>query len=97
MRGLLPDSIFAPRTKRTGETGGYFTRSMRQHLPMMVETLFDHSALENAGVINAKVYRRSVGEYARGVQSNFSVGLYFTLQSELWLRSHNGTVERRLH
>jgi hypothetical protein len=27
------------------------------------------------------------------VQSNFSVGLYFTLQSELWLRSHvaNGT------
>jgi asparagine synthase (glutamine-hydrolysing) len=91
MRGLLPDSILAPRAKRTGETGGYFTRSMRQHLPTLVDTLFEHSALENAGVIDAKVYRRSVGEYARGVQSNFSVGLYFTLQSELWLRSHFST------
>lgn len=91
MRGLLPDSILAPRAKRTGETGGYFTHSMRQHLPVLVDTLFEHSALENAGVIDAKVYRRSVGEYARGVQSNFSVGLYFTLQSELWLRSHIGT------
>ena len=93
MRGLLPDSILAPRAKRTGETGGYFTRSMRQHLPAMADALFEHSALENAGVIDAKVYRRSVAEYARGAQNNFSVGLYFTLQSELWLRSHigNGT------
>ena len=41
--GLLPDSILAPRAKRTGETGGYFTRSMRQHLPALVDTLFDQS------------------------------------------------------
>ncbi|HEV7706093.1 MAG TPA: asparagine synthase-related protein [Gemmatimonadaceae bacterium] len=88
MRGLLPDSILATRTKRTGVTGGYFGRSMREHLPAMVDAVFDHSLLEDAGVIDAKAFKQSVREYARGVQSNFSVGLYFTLQSELWLRSH---------
>ncbi|MBK5187937.1 MAG: hypothetical protein JJD97_06800, partial [Gemmatimonadaceae bacterium] len=94
MRGLLPDSILATRTKRTGVTGGYFARSMREHLPAIVEATFDHSVLENAGVIDAKEFRRAVSEYARGVQSNFSVGLYFTLQAELWLRSHfeSGTL-----
>jgi hypothetical protein len=35
------------------------------------------------------VFRQSVREYARGVESNFAVGLFFTLQAELWLRSHN--------
>src|SRR5665647_2872372 len=46
MRGLLPDSILAARTTRTGVTGGYFGRSMREHLPMMVAAAFDHSLLE---------------------------------------------------
>jgi hypothetical protein len=91
MRGLLPDSILAPRTARTGVTGGYFARSMREHLPALVDDLFKHSLLESAGVIDAMEFRRAVSEYARGVQSNFSVGLYFTLQSELWLRSHVGS------
>jgi asparagine synthase (glutamine-hydrolysing) len=93
MRGLLPDSILATRTQRTGVTGGYFARSMREYLLAMVESTFDHSTLEHAGLIDAKAYRRSVSDYARGVQSNFAVALYFTLQAELWLRSHiaNGT------
>jgi asparagine synthetase B (glutamine-hydrolysing) len=88
MRGLLPDSILATRAARTGVTGGYFSRSMREHLPAIVDASFEHSLLESAGVIDAIAFRRAVSEYARGVQSNFSVGLYFTLQSELWLRSH---------
>ncbi|MBA2683231.1 MAG: hypothetical protein H0U66_01895 [Gemmatimonadaceae bacterium] len=93
MRGLLPDSILAPRAKRTGETGGYFTRSMRQQLLAMVDTVFEDSQLARVGVIDALAYRQSVVEYSKGVQSNFAVGLYFTLQAELWLRSHskNGT------
>jgi asparagine synthetase B (glutamine-hydrolysing) len=53
MRGLLPDSILQPRAKRTGETGGYFTRSMRQQLPAIVDTLFESSMLAHAGVIDA--------------------------------------------
>jgi asparagine synthase (glutamine-hydrolysing) len=88
MRGLLPDSILAPRTKRTGITEGYFARSMREQLPAMVDAAFAHSLLESAGVIDAMEFRRAVREYARGVQSNFSVSLYFTLQTELWLQSH---------
>ncbi len=90
MRGLLPDSILAPRTKRTGVTEGYFARSMREQLPVMVDAFFEHSLLEAAGVIDALTFRRAVGEYARSVQSNFSASLYFTLQTELWLRSHVG-------
>jgi asparagine synthase (glutamine-hydrolysing) len=88
MRGMLPESILAPRTKRTGITEGYFARSMREQLPVMVDALFEHSLLEAAGVIDALTFRRAVSEYARGVQSNFSVSLYFTLQTEFWLRSH---------
>ena len=88
MRGLLPDSILQARAKRTGETGGYFTRSMRQHLPAMATAFFDDSMLARAGVIDAIEFRQRVTDYARGVQSNFAVGLYFTLQTELWLRSH---------
>ena len=88
MRGLLPDSILAPRTKRTGVTEGYFARSMREQLPAMVDAAFAHSLLEAAGVIDAMEFRRAVDAYARGVQSNFSVSLYFTLQTELWLQTH---------
>jgi asparagine synthetase B (glutamine-hydrolysing) len=88
MRGLLPDSILQARAKRTGETGGYFTRSMRQQLPAMAKAFFDDSMLAQAGVIDALEFRQSVTEYARGMQSNFAVGLFFTLQTELWLRSH---------
>jgi len=89
MRGLLPDSVLRTRTTRTGVTGGYFTRSMREHLPAMVDEFFDRSLLGQAGVINAQLFRSSVNEYARGVESNFAVSMYFTLQTELWLRSHN--------
>ncbi len=88
MRGLLPDSILKSRVKRTGETGGYFSTSMRQQLPAMVSAVFENSMLEKAGLIDALAYRRRVTEYANGMQSNFAVGLYFTLQTELWFRSH---------
>ena len=81
--------MYQPRAKRTGETGVYFTRSMRQLLPALVDGIFEQSALARAGVIDAKVYRQAVHEYARGVQSNFAAALYFTLQTEWWLRSHS--------
>lgn len=98
MHGLLPDSVLQTRARRTGVTGGYFSRSMREHLPAMVEGMFDNSLLAQAGVIDALAFRRAVSEYARGVESNFAVALYFTLQTELWLRSHirDGT-SRALH
>jgi hypothetical protein len=61
---------------------------MRQHLPAMTSAFFEDSMLAQAGVIDAIEFRRGVTEYARGMQNNFAVGLYFTLQTELWLRSH---------
>jgi asparagine synthase (glutamine-hydrolysing) len=90
MRGLLPDNVLRARATRTGVTGGYFTRSMREHLPAIVDEFFDNSVLAQFGVIDALHFRRSVNEYARGVESNFAASLYFTLQTELWLRSHLG-------
>lgn len=88
MRGLLPESVLRTRTTRTGVTGGYFAVSMRKQLPAMMEEFFDRSLLAQVGVIDAQAFRRSVNEYARGVESNFAGSLYFTLQTELWLRSH---------
>ena len=90
MQGLLPDSVLRTRTTRTGVTGGYFSRSMREHLPAMIDEFFDKSLLAEAGVINARAYRESASAYAKGVESNFAVSLYFTLQTELWMRGHSG-------
>lgn len=90
MKGLLPDNVLQTRTVRTGVTAGYFTRSMRERLPAMVDEMFGTSLLAELGVIDARAYRSAVSEYARGVESKFAVPLYLTLQTELWLRVHSG-------
>jgi len=90
MKGLLPDNVLQTRTVRTGVTGGYFARSMRERLPAMVDEMFGTSALAELGVIDARAYRQAVSAYARGMESNFAVPLYLTLQTELWLRAHSG-------
>jgi asparagine synthase (glutamine-hydrolysing) len=88
MKGLLPESVLGPRTARTGVTGGYFARSMRAQLPAMLKEVGERPLLAQAGVIDAMAFHRAALDYARGVESEHAVPLYFTLQTELWLRAH---------
>jgi hypothetical protein len=95
VRGLLPDEVLAPRPARTGVTGGFFTRSMREHLPALCEELRRSSVLADAGMIDAYEFQRSAAAYLRGeTEEQVGVNLFFTLQAEHWLRArmHGGNV-----
>ena len=91
MRGLLPDPVLAARPTRTGVTSGYFDRSMRDGFGLL-SGLLDHPILEELGIIDAATLRESAAAYLRYPEGNLGVRLYFTLQTELWLRA-NGRSE----
>ena len=94
MRGLLPASVLASRPTRTGVTSGYFDRSMRDGFGRL-SGLLDHPVLEELGIIDAARLRDSVSAYLRSGDGNLGVRLYFTLQTELWLRA-NGRSDGRM-
>jgi asparagine synthase (glutamine-hydrolysing) len=89
VEGLLPEHVLAPRAAKTGTTGAYFERSMREGYPPLCEEFLRCSELASAGMIDAEELRRSATAYSRGAASGqVGVNLFFTLQAELWLRAH---------
>jgi asparagine synthase (glutamine-hydrolysing) len=88
VQGLLPPAVLAPRATKTGLTSGYFARSMREGLPALCDEMLRSSVLVDAGIIDAGEFRRASIAYLRG-ECGDSVGanLYFTVQTELWLRA----------
>jgi asparagine synthase (glutamine-hydrolysing) len=88
VQGLLPEHVLAPRPAKTGTTGAYFERSMREGYTSLCEEFLRCSELEAAGMIDAEELRRSATAYTRGAASGqVGVNLFFTLQAELWLRA----------
>ncbi|HEY9448731.1 MAG TPA: asparagine synthase-related protein [Gemmatimonadaceae bacterium] len=89
VEGLLPEHVLAPRPAKTGTTGAYFERSMREGYPSLCEEFLRCSELEAAGMIDAEGLRQSAAAYSRGAASGqIGVNLFLTLQAELWLRAH---------
>lgn len=89
VRGLLPDEVLAPRPYRTGMTIGYSSRRMEESYPAAFEELF-HSPLLLAelGIVDEGELRHAVREYLAGRVKSFNrVNLFYTLQTEWWLRS----------
>jgi len=94
VEGLLPEHVLAPRPAKTGTTGAYFGRSMREGFPSLCEEFLRSSELESAGMIDADELRRSTTAYLRGAAGGQTgVNLFFTLQAELWLRARKRSVE----
>jgi len=91
MQGLLPDHVLAPRKSRTGMTYGYFHRSMHAGLATVLLDTFKESLLAESGVIDVKRFWQAAGRYLRSKEPNVGVGLFLTLQAELWLRAHSRT------
>lgn len=89
MRGLLPDEVLAPRPYRTGQTFGYSDRRMRESFPRLFNELFRSPLiLAELGLVNPGALQRSLNEYLEGGIGNFQrVSLFYTLQTEWWLRS----------
>lgn len=93
VRGLIPEDVLAPRGARTGVTSGYFDDSMRRHFPSLSNGLMQDSALEEIGIIDAEEFQRWSEYYVRHGGQQLGVTLYFTLQTELWLRSRVRPVD----
>ena len=87
MQGLLPDAVLAPRATRTGVTSGYFARGVRTELPAIVERELGSIALADLGVVDADALRRAATAVARHPGSPLAVPLWFTLETEWWVRS----------
>lgn len=90
MKGALPRTVLAPRTHRTGITSGYSHRWMRNRFP----TLFEHTTrkpliLEELGIINGTALRAAARDYPTSGDAWVRVNLFYTLQTELWLRARD--------
>ena len=86
MRGLLPDSVLAPRSVRTGVTSGYLDHSLRvAHAQLLTET-FRNPVLAEMGIVDPTILRRRCVDYLSGHAKGLGISLFLTLQTELWLR-----------
>ena len=95
MNGLLPPHVLAPRPFRTGVTSGYSHRQMRAHYPALFYNLFRSPLLlAEMGIVDPGALRRSVDAYLGGGDRSLRVALFYTLQTELWLRTRSGTRPR---
>ena len=87
VKGLLPSSVLAPRPAKTGTTGAYFQRSMKEGFPALCEEMLRSSELAEAGMIDAEELRRSTAQFLKGAaDGQVGVNLFLTLQAEFWLR-----------
>lgn len=88
MRGLLPESLLAPRPRRTGVTSAYFARGLRiRHAEAIAGLLTQPLALEEVGIVDGAALRRAWASYVRSGGGALGVTLLLTLQCELWLRA----------
>jgi asparagine synthase (glutamine-hydrolysing) len=91
VHGLLPEHVLAARAARTGVTSGYFDRSMREGFAGLASSSLSHqTVLEELGIIDGDALRESIAHYDRHRDGDVGVRLYFTLQTELWLRAQRG-------
>jgi len=88
MRGVLPDSVLAPRPKRTGITSAYFIRQLRGARPYF-ERMMEDSALASIGMIDLPRLRHAWEHFARHDDDELGGRLFFTLQAELWFRARS--------
>ncbi len=89
MKGIIPDEVLAPRSHRTGVTSGYSHNAMLTVFPQLIERLKSSPLiLEEMGIVRSAPFYEAAKAYADGKDSGTRVGLFYTLQTELWLRSH---------
>ncbi len=89
MRDLLPEEVLAPRPHRTGTTNAYLVRQMRESgWPIAERTLRD-SRLAAIGMIDPGILRDGWTFLLANDDSELAGRLFFTLQAELWMRTHS--------
>ncbi len=87
MKGLLPDTVLAPRPYRTGSPIRYLTSAIVAAMPRLIERNMKNPVLGDLGIIEPGVFRRMWEESVGRDDLNLCVSLYLTMEVELWLRA----------
>ncbi len=89
MAGLLPDSVLAVRTHKTGTPVGYFRRQLQATLGTEVAKVFGNrrSELERLGVLDRKALESATEQYLGSGIHAVGALLHLTLECERWLVS----------
>ncbi|MGZ5234335.1 MAG: asparagine synthase-related protein, partial [Burkholderiales bacterium] len=86
MRGLLPESVLAPRKAKTGTLASYFAQHMRNDGLTRLTRLPSATALADAGIVDSDQLVRAITRYRNeGAAYPHTESLYCTLQAESWL------------
>ena len=87
MKGLLPESVLAPRARRTGSTAGFSRRRMREAYPALLKRLFEQPLrLADLGIVEASALRATADRWASAGDESVRVGLFDAMRVEFWLR-----------
>ena len=89
MRDLLPPSVLAPRSHRTGITTAYSHRRMMQEFPPLLARYGKMQMLADLGIVEPPKVQESWDEYRRTGNVAIKIPLFLTMHVELWLRARS--------
>jgi asparagine synthetase B (glutamine-hydrolysing) len=88
VRGIVPDSVLAPRPAKTGLASGYLHRQLHQQLLPRLKLAFgSSSAMGDRGLVEPGTVLRHGEQYQSQPDHLTGVCLYLTLEAEYWLRA----------
>lgn len=88
MKGLLPDSVLAPRRGKTGTLTSYFAQHMRSEGLRRLVQILPARELDTLGIVSSKKLANAVEDYrSLGARYPHTESLFCTLQAETWLRT----------
>jgi asparagine synthase (glutamine-hydrolysing) len=82
----LPAAFLAPRSTRTGLTGTYARRALRQTHAAYIGEVLAEPVLAELGIVRAATLRERWTEFING-NARYETQLYLTFQTELWMRA----------
>ena len=86
MRGLLPESVLAPREAKTGTLSMYVAHHVRSEGLSLLAQALPATALADAGIVNPTELATAATRYRNeGAAYPHAESLYCTLQAESWL------------
>ena len=88
MRGLVPESVLAPRPHRTGVTSAYFLRQLRGPARPHIEDALRDPMLASLGLIDAGRLRSAWAHVLDHDDDDLGARVFFTVQAEWWTRAH---------
>ena len=90
-RGLLPETVLAPRRARTGMLTGYFRESFLADPDGLIERTFRQPVLADLGIVERDALLRAWHEYRGSRGGTLGAMLFGTLHTELWVRARLST------